>query len=121
MLIASPFFGENRQSRDAARKWLPGTGISPELNPASRRARPANPSEAGVYLFYRERQTSFERHLGSEAAERLPGRPTAIHAASRHLPCSFVHTVMTRLLTSAILPLLSARRCICSSTIAVSP
>ena len=96
---------------------LPRTSITP--------GRCKSPPRAAIQLSIRGMGRADlginERYLGSAAPARLPGRPTAIHAASRHLPSCLVQTVMTRFWTSAMRPLLSARRCICSSTMAVSP
>jgi hypothetical protein len=60
-------------------------------------------------------------YFSETAVGWLAGRPTANHAASRHLPCCFTHTVMRRLFTSAIFPLLFALKWIRPSTIALVP
>ncbi len=49
-------FGENRQSRDAARRFMHARNFRRSCARNLIRGRPANSSEAGVYLFYRERQ-----------------------------------------------------------------
>ena len=51
---------------------------------------------------------SVTRYFPEPAVDALAGKPTANHADSRHFPCSFTHTVISWLFTSAILPLLFA-------------
>ena len=92
--------------------------------PPRRRATPGSRTAPAIRVETAEQpsaEPTKSRYLFSETAGLAFGAPTAIQADSRHLPCCLTQTVMKIFCTSAILPRLSARRCMRPSTIAESP